>query len=213
MARESHVLGFDNYPAEVEAMLDVHDWDEPLNRQRMGVVLTFATTVPYHGGAHRFYVDELSTGHDVYLQHPGQMNNGFDYQVRVDGWDDSATVRPSHDEIFSDFAHKREHASKDAFDALCQAALDIHAGSGADRVIEKYGDRFDFTEGRIPEALLRPLPWLFLEQDIRYWHGDGRDMTIGTIRSLHEGGSIDQIEELQPLDEINDTELSIKNQS
>lgn len=212
MTTESYVLGFEEYPGEVEAMLTAHDWEEPLNRQRMGVVLTFSTTVPYHGGSHRFYVDELSTGHEVYLQHPGQLNNGFDYQVRVEGWDDSATVRPSHDEIYSDFAHKREHASDEAFEAICQAAFDIHAGKGADEVLTEYGDQFDFTEGRIPEALLRPLPWLFIEQDVRYWHGDGRDRTIGMVESLYEGVPVDEIDDLQSLEEINRTELAIRNQ-
>lgn len=81
----SDALGFETYPGSVETMLGAHEWEEPLNKRRMGVVLTFATTVPYHGGSHRFYVDQLSTGHDVYLQHPGQLNNGFDYQVRVEG--------------------------------------------------------------------------------------------------------------------------------
>lgn len=213
MAEDVHNLAFEDYPKRVDVLLDAYDWDEPLNRQRMGVVLTFATTVPYHGGAHRFHVDELESGHEVKLQHPGQLNNGFDFQVRVDGWDDSNAPRPSHDEIYSDFAHKREHASKDAFEALCEAAHDIHAGEGADAVIERYGDRFDFIEGRVPEALLRPLPWLFIEQDIRYWHGDGRDRTIGTIQHLHDGGSVDDIDDLQPLEEINETELSIQNQS
>jgi hypothetical protein len=209
---ETEVLGFEDYPAEVEAMLDIHGWDNQLNLLRMGVVLTFATTVPYHGGTHRFYVDELETGHSVYLQHPGQMNNGFDYQVRVEGWDDSATVRPTHDEIYSDFAHKREHASKEAFDALCQAAFDIHTGASPDTVIERYGDNFDFSHGRIPDALIRPLPWLFIEQDIRFWHGKGRDMTISTIEMLHQGGPISKISDLQPLAGINNTDLAIQNQ-
>lgn len=211
MTIETDVLSFDDYPTEIEGMLDAHDWDHPLNRLRMGVVLTFATTVPFHGGAHRFFVDELESGHAIYLQHPGQMNNGFDYQVRVEGWDDSATVRPSHDEIYSDFAHKREYASKEAFDSLCRAALDIHAGESPDDVIERYSDEFDFSQGRTPEALLRPLPWLFIEQDIRYWHGEGRDMTIGAIEMLYESGSKSSISELQPLDEINCTELAICN--
>ena len=210
MTTDRHNLGFEEYPEPVGTMLEAYDWDEPLNKQRMGVILTFATAVPYHGGAQRFYVDELSTGHNVYLQHPGQLNNGFDYQVRVDGWDDTATQRPSHDEIYSDFAHKREYASEEAFNALCRAAFDIHEGAGANEVIDRYGDKFDFAEGRIPEALLRPLPWLFIEQDIRYWHGEGRDMTIGTIRSLCDGGSTDQIDDLQSLEEINETELAIK---
>ncbi|WP_135819777.1 hypothetical protein [Halostella litorea] len=213
MTTESRVLGFEDYPEPVEAMLDAHEWEEPLNRQRMGVVLTFATTVPYHGGSHRFYVDRLSTGHEVYLQHPGQLNNGFDYQVRVEGWDDSATMRPSHDEIYSDFAHKREHAPQEAFEALCRTAFDIHAGKAPDEAIREYADRFDFTEGRVPEALLRPLPWLLIEQDIRYWHGDGRDRTMGTIESLYDGDPIDEIDDLQPLPEINRSELSIRSRT
>ena len=211
MTIEKYVMGFNDYPDQVEAMLDVHDWNEPLNRLRMGLVLTFATEIPYHEGPTRFFVDELRSGHDVYLQHPGQNNKGFDFQLRIEGWDDSAAPRPSHDDVYSDYAHKREHASGDAFDALCEAAYDIHAGGSPDDAIGKYGDRFDFTEGRIPDALLRALPWLFIEQDITYWHGEARDMTIEMIEHLHNGGSADDIEDFQSLEEINETDLSIRN--
>lgn len=212
MTSETDNLGFNDFPAEVDSMLNTYNWSNELNRLRMGVVLTIAITVPYHGGAHRFYVDELESGHAVYLQHPGQMNNGFDFQVRVEGWDDTSTVRPSHDEIYSDFAHKRDFASKEAFEALCQAAFAIHSGESADRAIKRYSEKFEFSQGRTPDALLRPLPWLFIEQDIRYWYGEGRDMTIGTIEMLNEGESKSIIENLQPLQDINDTELAIANQ-
>jgi hypothetical protein len=212
MALEKHVMGFNDYPKQVEAMLEANDWDEKLNRLRMGLVLTFATEIPYHGGATRFFVDELQSGQDVYLQHPGQNNKGFDFQLRVEGWDDSAAPRPSHDDIYSDYAHKREHATEEAFNALCEAAYDIHEGHSPDDVIDRYSDKFEFTQGRTPEAILRALPWLFIEQDITYWHGEGRDMTIELISHLHDGGSKGEINDFQTLEEINETELAIQNQ-
>jgi hypothetical protein len=47
MTTDRYNLGFEEYPEPVGTMLDSYDWDEPLNKQRMGVVLTFATTVPH----------------------------------------------------------------------------------------------------------------------------------------------------------------------
>lgn len=211
-------LGFDSFPEPVEQLLVQAEWGHPLNRLRMGVVLTFALTENRHEKYVKYVVDELENGNAVYLIRPAWLNRGFDYKVCVEGWDNSTNPAPTHSEVYSDFYWKRERDSPEATEALCLAALDIYRNESADSALEKYGSQLDFTVGRIPEALLRPLPWLFIEQDIRYWNYDARNKTVGTIRDIQEGVKLENLSlyseneddnDLQSLDEIEESELAI----
>lgn len=216
MAQEIDVLGFDDFPTQVETILASHDWEEPKrhNRLRMGTVLTIATEIPRGGGSYEFLVDKLDIGGYVRLRYPGSLNNGFDFAVRVDGWRNEGIPRPSHPDIYFDFHEKREEDARPAFEALCDAAEMIFEGQSAQSALDEYGPKFDFETGRFPEALLRPLPWLFIEQDIRYWYGDGRERTMRAIREIREGKSLESFEfypnkNYQTLDDIGETRLAI----
>lgn len=211
-------LGFNEFPEEVEEILRNEDWIHPLNQLRMGVVLTFALTEKKHERYVKYRVDKLENGNEVYLIRPAWLNLGFDYKVCIEGWEDSANPAPNHSEVYSDFYWKREHDSPESIEALCQAAMMIYEGESADKAFKEYRNQFDFSVGRIPEALLRALPWLFIEQDIRYWNYDARDKTIGTIRRIREGVKLEDLglydddpdeSDLQPLEEIEKTELAI----
>jgi len=214
----SKALGFNDFPEEVEQLLSAHEWEEPtLNRLRMGTVLTLAVEIPRGGGSFEFIVDSLDVGGTVILRYPGMMNNGFDFRVRVEGWRKTGAPRPSHGEIYSEFYHKREHDSEESFNALCAAAEAILEGEDPDDVLNTFRPQFEFSVGRVPESIIRTLPWLFIEQDIRYWYGDGRERTIGAIRRLHDGVPIEECEfyqdgDLQPLEEIHEEPLAIPNQ-
>lgn len=206
--REFDFLGFDDYPEPVEAMLDEHEWEDPLNRLRVGVVLTFSLYENRDERYVSYVVDELSDGTPVFLIRPAWLNKGYDFKVCVEGWDDSANPAPSHEEVYSDLYWKREQDDGSSFEALCKAVLDIHEGASPHAVLEKYGEEFDFTVGRTPEALLKPLPWLFIEQDIRYWNYTGRNMTIELVEELYEGKPLSEMNlELQELGAIHETPL------
>lgn len=203
-------LGFDEFPETVDRMLERAEWDDPLNRLRVGVVLTFSLCEKRDERYVRYTVDELNDGREVFLIRPAWLNKGYDFKVCVDDWDYSANPAPSHNEIYSDIYWKRENDSKDAFDAICSAVMDIHAGSSPEETLGKYGDRLNFTVGRRPEALLKPLPWIFIEQDVRYWNYTGRNMTIEMIQKLSDGTPVSELDlELQKLEEIHNTPLSV----
>lgn len=213
IVRELDVLGFDEFPDTVEAMLNQHDWADPLNRLRVGVVLTFSLNENRDERYIGYTVDELQNGADVFLIRPAWLNKGYDFKVCVEGWDESANPAPSHSEIYSDLYWKREHDQQDSFEALCHAVLDIHEGESPDSVLETYDEKFDFSVGRTPAALLKPLPWLFIEQDIRYWNYTGRDMTIKTVEELYDGKPLEALSlELQDIGAIHETPLAIPNQ-
>ncbi|SEL20327.1 hypothetical protein SAMN04488691_103239 [Haloferax larsenii] len=194
-------------------MLEQVDWDDPLNRLRVGVVLTFSLYERRDEKYLGYNIDELSDGTPVFLIRPAWLNKGYDFKVCVEGWDDSANPAPSHPDVYSDLYWKREHDDADSFEAICKAVLGIYEGDSPDEVLEEYGDEFNFTVGRVPEALLKPLPWLFIEQDIRYWNYSGRDKTIELVKKLYDGVPLSELDlKLQDLDEIHDTPLAIPNQ-
>jgi hypothetical protein len=120
--------------------------------------------------------------------------------------------------VYSDFYWKRENDSEEAVEALCAAALEVYKGESPDDVLKKYENKFDFTVGRVPDSLIRALPWLFIEQDIRYWNYSARDKTVETIRDIKHGVELGNLglydedpdeNDLQPLEEIEDTDLAI----
>lgn len=206
-------MRFDEFPEPVEAMLGQYEWSDPLNRLRVGVVLTFSIHEQRDEQYISYAVDELENGASVFLIRPAWLNKGYDFKVCVEGWDESANPAPSHSEIYSDLYWKREHDGRAAFEALCEAVLDIHGGASPNAVLETYGSDFEFSVGRTPEALLRPLPWLFIEQDIRYWNYSGRNMTIRTVEGLYEQESPDELGlELQDIGAIHETPLAIPSQ-
>jgi len=211
--REHDVLRFDEYPETVEAMLSQHDWDDRLNRLRVGTVLTFSLTENRDEQYVSYVVDRLQNGAKVFLIRPAWLNKGYDFKVCVEGWDESANPAPSHSEIYSDLYWKREHDDGQSFEVLCEAVLDVHQGASPTAVLNTYGDDFDFSVGRTPEALLKPLPWLFIEQDVRYWNYTGRNMTIELVEKLYDNQPRSELSlELQELSAIHETPLAIPNQ-
>lgn len=213
IVREFDVLGFDNYPDPVEQMLDEYDWSDDLNRLRVGAVLTFSLYENRNERYVSWVVDELDDGTPVFLIRPAWLNKGYDFKACVEGWDDSANPAPSHGDIYSDLYWKRERDNWESFEALCEAVLDIHEGTSPQAVLEDYRHEFDFTVGRTPESLLKPLPWLFIEQDIRYWNYDGRNRTIELVDQLYDGEPLSNLGlNPQDLEEIHDTPLAIPNQ-
>ncbi|WP_424008075.1 hypothetical protein [Haloferax denitrificans] len=221
IVREFDTLGFNEFPDDVERMLEQVEWEDRLNRLRVGVVLTFSL---YEGRDEKYLgynLDKLSDGTPVFMIRPAWVNMGYDFKVCVQGWDDSAHPAPSHPEIYSDLYWKREHDDSDSFEAICNAVLDIYDGESADVVLNRYRNEFNFTVGRRPEALLKPLPWLFIEQDIRYWNFSGRDKTVELVKKLYNGVPLSELDlalepsddetQLQPLKEIHETTLAITN--
>lgn len=211
--RELDVMGFDNFPDPVEAMLNQYEWSGSLNRLRVGVVLTFSINEQRDEQYVSYVVDELQDSTSVFLIRPAWLNKGYDFKVCVEGWDESANPSPSHNEVYSDLYWKRKHDSEESFQSLCEAVLEIHQGASPSSVLKTYDDNFDFSVGRTPEALLKPLPWLFIEQDIRYWNYTGRNMTIQSVEDLYDGKPLEKLSfELQDLGSIHETELAIPNQ-
>ena len=158
--RELDVMGFDDFPDPVEAMLNQHEWSDPLNRLRTGVVLTFSINEKRDEQYVSYVVDELPDGSPVFLIRPAWLNKGYDFKVCVEGWDESANPAPSHSEVYSDLYWKRENSDKDSFQALCEAVLDIHEGTSPSSVLETYPLRRDLVNTLVhrPPVSRREMP-------------------------------------------------------
>lgn len=211
-------LGFNEFPDEVSELLGMANWKHSHNRLRMGVILTFALFEERGENYVKYLVDTLENGNEVFLIRPAWVNKGFDYKLCIEGWDDSANPAPSHPNVYSDFYWKRENDSSEAVEALCEAALEVYEGKSPNYVLEKYEDEFNFTVGRVPDSLIRALPWLFIEQDIRYWNYSARDKTVEMIQDIKSGVELENLglydedpdeNDLQPLEEIEETDLAI----
>lgn len=214
IVREVDSLEFDEYSEKVERALGTLEVTDRTNRLRIGVILTFSLCEPRDEKYIRYNVDELSNGSQLYLIRPGpqswggQTGPGYDFKLCVEDWDSSEQTAPGHDEIYDDLFWKREHDDSESFGNLCEAIFKVHEGINPNKVIDEYGDSFDFTVGRTPEVILKTASWMFIEQDINYWCADGREMTIGAVRNLNNGG---EFSPEQDLDEIHQSTLAIQN--
>jgi hypothetical protein len=68
------------------------------------------------------------------------------------------------------------------------------------------------------DSLIRAIPWLFIEQDIRYWNYSAWDRTVEMIRDIKNGVELENLglhdhdpdeNDLQPVEKIEDTDLAI----
>ncbi len=126
---------------------------------------------------------------EVYLKRPAQLNNGLDFTLhvsninfnnglfKIDGSKKNRTTRPSHSHIITDLISKKNENQKLYSDFLSEIDLIYKVNPRSSTV-------FNFTQGHDSEIILECIKWLFVEQDITYWHNSGRAMLYNSIKSI-----------------------------
>jgi hypothetical protein len=137
--------------------------------------------------SYRYFVETCDDGKRVYLRRPTFLNKGFDFQVNVEGFR-SQTRRakgvtkemPSHPDVFRDLRRKiKSHPKlkRKLFLALC----DVYDCVEPDKILRKHPSLRRMHKGLPIDKLLRIIKWLFIEQDLTYWLGTGRNMLMSAI--------------------------------
>ena len=127
--------------------------------------------------------------HQIYLQRPAQFNNGFDFTLNVSGLNFNAksyneegnlkrsTTRPSHAHIYTDLRDKKDEDLGLYRELLTQITRIYNCQ-------EPTKTKFSFNCGHDSEIVLECIKWLFVEQDITYWHYSGRAMFYNGIKEI-----------------------------
>lgn len=132
----------------------------------------------------RYYVETLGNGKRIYLERPTALNKGCDFSIYVEDLmlhNNGNDRRPSHEDVMKDLTTKKAQLTLQEYNQLLQAIGMIYE-------LHPYADAQQYV-AQLPhvgwdyEVLLKLLRWLFTEQDITYWAGDGRAMLYDGILS------------------------------
>lgn len=133
----------------------------------------------------RYYVENLENGKRIYIERPTFLNKGCDFVIYAE---DVITCKngndkaPSHDDIIKDIKLKKDTLTPYDYDQLLLAIKSIYDTEDFAKAI-KYVSKLP-TIGWNYDLLLKLLRWLFIEQDITYWAGDGRNMLYKAIKDI-----------------------------
>lgn len=153
-------------------------------RQRRKLALKWLQEKPY--SRYRYFVEKADDGTPIYLARPTQKNKGFDFEVRVKGFrsrlkgQKRKTQRPSHNDVLHDLRMKlleRPSLRKELF----QAISNVYDGVEPTKALRRQPGLKRFSKGLPIDLTLKVIKWLFIEQDLTYWLGTGRDMFMNAI--------------------------------
>lgn len=164
-----------------------------LNRreQRRRLVLSWLKEQPYT--SYRYNVEDCKDGTRIYLRRPTNLNKGFDFQVHLEGFRSSRrrpplksgrrrprTERPSHQDVINELKllvgrHPRIRTS------LFEAIGDVYDCREPSLVLKRRPELKNLKARLTTLKILLIIKWLFIEQDLTYWLGKGRDMLMRSI--------------------------------
>lgn len=130
-----------------------------------------------------YCVEKCDDGSQVFLHRP-TYKHGLDFAVSVEGFRSTLrknkSERPSHDDIFKDLKDKtRRHPHLRA--QLFKAVTLVYECVEPDVVLRRLPRLRAASPGLAMDKVLRIIKWLFIEQDVTYWLGTGRNMFMSAI--------------------------------
>lgn len=133
----------------------------------------------------RYYVETLHNGKRLYIERPTFLNKGCDFVLYVEDlfvYNNGNDKAPSHDDLLNDLKNKKNALSSLQFKQLIDAISCIYN-------VEPFAKAQQYIIG-LPivgwsyDLVLKLICWFFIEQDITYWAGEGRDMLYHAILKL-----------------------------
>lgn len=133
----------------------------------------------------RYYVEELQSGKNIYIERPTALNKGCDFKIYVEDLilcKNGNDYPPSHNDAIQDIVLKKERMYGYQYEELLQAITDIYCAKPfvnaiiRTKMLPQIGWDYDL--------LLKLLRWFFIEQDITYWSGEGRAMLYDVICNI-----------------------------
>lgn len=134
---------------------------------------------------YRYFVENLENGNRIYLERPGRLNKGCDFIIFIENhilFNNGNDKPPRHDFIIDDLALKKRNLTPAEWALLLQSIECIYNCQNfqtAYRLCHNLP-----ASGETYELILKTIRWLFIEQDITYWSGQGRNMLYTHILAL-----------------------------
>ena len=138
------------------------------------------------GTKYRYFVEQLADGKRIYLERPGALNKGCDFVIFIEDlyvYKNGNNKPPSHKDLYADLKKKKKHLSLRIWQYLIDSIEAIHLIQHPS--IQLKSERaVDSLAPMSAEQIRLLCKWFFIEQDLTYWSGQGRDMLWNRIKSL-----------------------------
>lgn len=134
---------------------------------------------------YRYFVEILQGGKRIYLERPGRLNKGCDFVIYVENsyqWANGNDRPPNYDFVLNDLQQKKSQLTTDQWNSFLSAVNEIYNSN-------PYANTTQFINelphiGHDYELLLKLIRWFFVEQDITYWFGEGRNKLYQKIVNI-----------------------------
>lgn len=134
---------------------------------------------------YRYFVDTLTSGQSIYLERPGRLNKGCDFVIFAENalvFGNGNDMPPSHNYILDDLRIKKNNLLPQEWNSLLSAISAIHSCNTYETAKQFLVNLPNI--GLSYELILKLLRWFFIEQDLTYWSGVGRDMLHQAIQNV-----------------------------
>ena len=134
---------------------------------------------------YRYFVESFDNSSRIYLERPGRLNKGCDFVIYAENaylHGNSNDKPPDHGFILNDLRGKKNVMTTQQWSNFLLAVDEIYNSGSYTNVIQ-YTNSLP-TLGHSFELSLKLIRWFFIEQDITYWSGLGREMFHNTIINL-----------------------------
>jgi len=140
--------------------------------------------VKYRG----YEVEQLTDGKKIVITKPGGKFvfgrvRREDFMVWVYNPNKSILWLISHKDIYNDLEEKGEIDSKETI-KIIDALERVFDGEEPDEVLKN--SELTISSGEPPEVLLKAYKWIWGQEDCNYPEGEGREMSMKSIKELRE---------------------------
>lgn len=157
-----------------------------LTRQQIRSKVLRTWEAETHGsGQHRYNVEECADGSKIYLLRPASLNKGCDFKISSENykkWKNGNDKVPKHDDVLELLSIVLNEDSSLKTD-ITSAIQRIFNCENINNVLADYPRLLLIKECKAERAL-KLLKWMWIEQDITYWTGEGRQMLKDGIDNL-----------------------------
>lgn len=153
---------------------------------RMALLVQWGDEKPH--AKYRYFVHTFADGSRLYIDRPAQINKGCDFIIHLENQflcKNGNDRPPSHGYLWNDLESKQGKLSDSDWHSLCRAISQVHSLQPPE-LSDVARQAIDGAGGMSAEKILRLCEWLFIEQDLTYWHGEGRDMLYNGLKTLPE---------------------------
>jgi hypothetical protein len=141
---------------------------------RQKILLTWLEEDP-GTGQYRYDVESCSDGSKIYLLRPARLNKGCDFVIISENFlrfKNGKDKPPSHGDVLQLIA-SFARGNKEVIQAFHDAAQKVYNCHMTDETMKQFSV-LEAVEGCRVERSLKLLKWMWIEQDITYWTGEGR---------------------------------------